>query len=117
MVVADGASDSRYSDGFTHQCRCAGGLASLQEMFAGADFDELVITTRQPGRDGHWYANFGNATYHPRHAGKFQLYSDGGTMFAINVKTGKLRTILAEPDGGVRAPQGIVHFGHLQTGP
>jgi len=80
-------------------------LASLQEMFADADFDEIVFTTRQPGRDGHWYANFGYATYHPRQTGKFQLYSDGGAMYALNVKTGKLRTILAEPDGGVRDPQ------------
>ena len=80
-------------------------LASLQELFAGADFDEIVFTTRQPGRDGHWYANFGYATYHPRQAGKYQLYSDGGAMYALNVKTGRLRTILAEPDGGVRDPQ------------
>jgi len=80
-------------------------IASFQEMFAGADFDEIVFTTREPGRDGHWYANFGYATYHPRYAGKFQLYSDGGAMFALNVKTGKRRTLLAEPDGGVRDPQ------------
>ncbi len=80
-------------------------LASLQEMFADADFDEIVFTARQPGRDGHWYANFGYATYRPGHAGKLQLFSDGGTMFALNVKTGNVRTILAEPDGGVRDPQ------------
>jgi len=80
-------------------------LASLQEMFAGADFDEIVFTTRQPGRDGHWYANFGYATYRPGHPGKFQLYSDGGAMHALNLKTGKVRTLLAEPDGGVRDPQ------------
>jgi hypothetical protein len=57
-------------------------MASFQELFADADFDEIVFTTRQPGRDGHWYANFGYATYHPSHPGKLQLYSDGGKMHA-----------------------------------
>jgi len=32
--------------------------SSLQEMFAGADFDEIIFAIRQNGKDPHWYANF-----------------------------------------------------------
>jgi hypothetical protein len=34
------------------------GLVRLRERFANCDFEEILFATRQPGKDGHWYANF-----------------------------------------------------------
>ncbi len=64
-------------------------------------FNEIVFTTRQPGRDGHWYANFSHRCEDPKRI----LYGDGGSLRALNVKTSKVRTLLDDPKGGVRDPQ------------
>ena len=78
-------------------------LDQLKARLAKCDFEEIVFATRQPGKDGHWYANFSYAT---RHGMTPQtLYGDGGKMLALNVKTGKVRTLLDDPKGGVRDPQ------------
>ncbi|MBL7219521.1 MAG: PD40 domain-containing protein [Phycisphaerae bacterium] len=73
----------------------------LSERIGALGFDEIVFTIRQPGRDGHWYANFSHRCEDPNRI----LYGDGGGMFALNVKTSRLRTLLNDPKGGVRDPQ------------
>ena len=79
-------------------CADAGAAEKRIDQFG---FDEIVFTVRQPGRDGHWYANFS----HRCESTSRILYGDGGGMYAMNVKTSKLRTLLADPKGGVRDPQ------------
>ncbi len=75
--------------------------AAPQDRLAGMDFDEIVFAVRQPGRDGHWYANFSHHCEDPKRV----LYGDGGRLAALNVKTGATRTLLGDPKGGVRDPQ------------
>jgi len=77
---------------------------SLNQRLAGLGFDEIVFAVRQPGRDGHWYANFSHRCEDPDKI----LYGDGGQLLALNVKTGDVRTLLNDPKGGVRDPQ--VHY-------
>jgi len=84
----------------------AGNSAMLARALAGpmADVEEIVFAARGPGRDGHWYANFG---HHSTSADRM-LYREGGQLCALNLRTGKLRVLLNDPRGGVRDPQ--VHY-------
>lgn len=67
---------------------------------------QIVFAARQVVRE-HWYANIGY------YASKFEypdfrtqtLYRDGGKLYRLDVKSGKLATLLADPRGGVRDPQ------------
>ncbi|MHC4248700.1 MAG: TolB family protein, partial [Planctomycetota bacterium] len=79
-------------------------LATLAEMIEGLGFGEIVFSVRQDGKDGHWYANFSNWSSNP----KRYLYSDGGRLCRLDLKTGEAKTILDAPGGGVRDPQ--VHY-------
>ncbi len=75
-------------------------LARIQE----SDVEEIVFAVRQPGKDGHWYANFGYWSFEPGSP----LYGDGGRLCRLNLRTGKLTALLDDPKGGVRDPQ--VHY-------
>jgi len=96
---------------------CALGLASIVEAvpadepllaraLAGpmAGVDEIVFAVRQPGKDGHWYANFGYYAPDDRRT----TYGDGGRLCRLNLRTGKLTVLVDDPRGGVRDPQ--VHY-------
>ena len=84
----------------------AGNSAMLARALGGpmADVEEIVFAARGPGRDGHWYANFG---HHVSNADRM-LYREGGQLCALNLRTGKLRVLLNDPLGGMRDPQ--VHY-------
>jgi len=73
----------------------------LQQQIGDLDFDEIVFAIRQPGKDGHWYANFSHRCEHPSR----RLYGDGGRLCTLKIKGGNLRTLLDDPKGGVRDPQ------------
>jgi len=66
-----------------------------------ADVDEIVFAVRAPGRDGHWYANFG---YWASNEQQMMYGSGGGQLCALNLRTGALRVLLDDPEGGVRDP-------------
>ncbi len=66
--------------------------------------DDVVFAVRQPGKDGHWYANFGYWSFQPEE----KLYGDGGRLCRLNLKTGRLKVLLDDPQGGVRDPH--VHY-------
>ncbi|HPD15851.1 MAG TPA: polysaccharide lyase family protein [Planctomycetota bacterium] len=66
--------------------------------------EEIVFAVRQRGRDGHWYANFGYYAANDRHV----LYGPGGRLCRLNLRTGELKVLLDDPQGGVRDPQ--VHY-------
>jgi len=70
-----------------------------------SDVEEIVFAVRAPGRDGHWYANFG---YWASNEQQMMYGEDGGQLCALNLRTGAVRTILDDPRGGVRDPH--VHY-------
>ncbi|QNN20749.1 hypothetical protein HED60_00200 [Planctomycetales bacterium ZRK34] len=87
----------------------------LQRMLNGPmkHFDEIVFAVRVPGRD-HWYVTFGNysCTYGPPKERAFKEqdgvlwgYGEGGRLCKMNLRTGKIVTLLDDPKGGVRDPQ------------
>jgi len=80
----------------------------LDEALRGpmAGVEEIIFAVRAPGRDGHWYANFG---YWATNENQMMYGPDGGRLCALNLRTGKLRIVLDDPGGTVRDPQ--VHYG------
>jgi len=66
--------------------------------------EEIVFAVRQRGKDGHWYANFSYYSYDDA----VPLYGNGGKLCVKNFKTGLVRTIVDDPEGGVRDP--VVHY-------
>ncbi len=82
-------------------------LAWLLAAAAGAEVpgvDEIVFAVRQPGKDNHYYANFGYWSEDPAR----KLYGPGGQLCRLDLNTGKLTVLLDDPDGGVRDPE--VHY-------
>ena len=64
--------------------------------------DRVVFTVRDPGRDVHWYANFGYWCSDPER----KMYCPGGSRMAVlNMRTGKVADLLEDPDGAFRDPQ------------
>jgi hypothetical protein len=63
--------------------------------------DEVVFAVRPPGRDGHWYANFGYYAPDPRQ----HTWSPGGKLCCLDLRSGKVTTLLEDAKGGVRNPQ------------
>ncbi len=66
-----------------------------------AKVDEIVFAVRSFGNDGHWYANFG---YWASDSRRMMYGKGGGGLRKINVRTGKVSTILDPGDGSVRDP-------------
>jgi hypothetical protein len=66
--------------------------------------DEIVFAARALGQDGHWYANFGYYAEDPQR----KAYTEGGKLYRLNLRTGKLTALLADAKGGMRDPQ--VHY-------
>lgn len=85
-----------------HREREAAGdmLAQLKE----AGVEEIVFALRQPGKDGHWYANF---SYYADDENRL-TYGNGGKLVRMNVFTGRIQTLLEDPLGAVRDP--VVHY-------
>lgn len=78
--------------------------------------DEIIFAQRVSGRD-HWYGNFGHycetdSPYTNRALIKSDdmryAFGHGGRLCRYHVRTGKLRVLLDDPEGGVRDPQ--VHY-------
>ncbi len=71
---------------------------------AACGVDEIVFALRQPGKDGHWYANFG---YYSDDENRL-AYGNGGKLCRLHLATGRMTTILEDPQGAVRDP--VVHY-------
>jgi len=80
--------------------------ALLDEALAGPmrGVEDIVFAVRQPGRDGHWYANFGYYAADERSL----LYGPGGRLCRLNLRSGQVSVLLDDPKGGIRDPQ--VHY-------
>ena len=63
---------------------------------------EIVFAARGVNpSDGHWYANFGYYSHDPER----KAYVEGTKLYLLNLRTRELKTLLADPRGGVRDPQ------------
>ena len=67
--------------------------------------EEIVFAVRSPGRDGHWYANFG---YWTDDVGRMMCGAGGGRLCKLNLRSGQVTTLLDDPRGAVRDPH--VHY-------
>ncbi|MBQ9873536.1 MAG: hypothetical protein IJM30_03645 [Thermoguttaceae bacterium] len=68
--------------------------------------EEVVFAVRKPATDPHWYANFG---YYADNSCRYPFpMGSGGGLYAYNVKTKQIRTIIEDPKGNFRDPQ--VHY-------
>lgn len=76
-------------------------VGALNEL---KDVGEIIFAVREPGKNGHYYVNFGNWCGNPN---KWE-YGRGGRLCRLDVRTGKLTTLIDDPQGGVRDPQ--VHY-------
>ena len=76
----------------------------LVQALNNAGVQEIVFALRQPGKDGHWYANF---DYYADSEAR-TTYGDGGKLCRLNVATGQLNVLLEDAQGAVRDP--VVHY-------
>ncbi|MCP4376367.1 MAG: hypothetical protein GY794_09360 [bacterium] len=65
---------------------------------------DIIFAVRQVDGDGHWYANFSYWSNNP----KRKMYHPGGRLCRMNLKTGKVTSLINDPKGGVRDPN--VHY-------
>jgi len=65
--------------------------------------EELIFVTRGVGGDDHWYANFGR--YAPDRLRDIPLITKGARLSALDVRSGAVRTLLDDREGGIRDPQ------------
>ena len=65
------------------------------------EVEEIVFAVRQPGKDRHWYANFGYFAFDPER----KAYGQGGRLCRLNLRTGRVTVLLDDPPGGIRDPQ------------
>ena len=88
--------------------------AALDGPMTGCD--EIVFAQRVSGRD-HWYGNFGHyAENDSPYTGAALIKKDdiryafgkGGRLCRLNLRSGELRVLLDDPDGGIRDPN--VHY-------
>jgi len=75
----------------------------LLERLAKEGVEEILFALRQPGKDGHWYANF---SYYADDENRL-TYGNGGKLCRLHLASGRLTTLLEDPEGGVRDP--VVH--------
>ena len=66
---------------------------------------EIIFAVRQPGVDGHWYANFG---YYAADVNNKCYRAGGGRLCRLNLATGEVTVLFEDPQGSVRDPQ--VHY-------
>lgn len=97
-------------DGFSFLKAAENAEASSADVMAGylegplRDVDEIIFTCRQPGKDGHYYANFG---YYSTNSESY-IYGAMGRLCKYNIKNKKLSILLEDLKGGIRDPQ--VHY-------
>ena len=77
---------------------------AMSQQLAEYGVEEIIFALRQPGKDGHWYANFG---YFAEDETRL-TYGDGGRLCRMHLPTGEITVLLDDPQGGVRDP--AVHY-------
>ena len=78
--------------------------ATYSEILSSYGVKEIVFVERKFHKDPHWYANFGY------YAGSVdqKVYADGAKLLVFDIMTGKVRSLIDDPKGGIRDPK--VHY-------
>ncbi|HID78096.1 MAG TPA: hypothetical protein EYP56_19145 [Planctomycetaceae bacterium] len=76
----------------------------LLDRLAQCGVRQIVFALRQPGKDGHWYANF---SYYADDENRI-TYGDGGKLCILDLGTGEVTALVEDPRGGVRDP--VVYY-------
>ncbi len=79
-------------------------MAPVLKQLGEQGIGEIVFALRQPGKDGHWYANFG---YYAEDENRL-TYGPGGKLCRMKLDTGDVTVLLDDPQGAVRDP--VVHY-------
>lgn len=66
-----------------------------------AGIEGIIFAIRQPGKDPHYYANFGCFAFDPER----KAYGQGGQLCRLDLSTGRLTVLLDDSSSGVRDPQ------------
>jgi len=74
------------------------------ERCRAAGLREILFAAREPGPDGHWYANFSYYAEGERRV----AYRNHGRLAALDLETGRVRMLLEDPEGTIRDP--AVHY-------
>ena len=78
---------------------------SAAQLLLAQGLREVVFATRTPGRDWHWYANFGYKCSDPSE----KYYSaGGGGLWRLRLADNAVTALVDDPDGAVRDP--VVHY-------
>ncbi len=78
--------------------------ADAPVLAALRDIGEIIFAVREPGKNGHYYVNFGNWCGNQN---KWE-YGRGGRLCRLDVRSGAIKILIDDPPGGVRDPQ--VHY-------
>lgn len=78
--------------------------AMALERCRAAGIREVVFAAREPGPDGHWYANF---SYYADSEQRV-AYRPHGRLAVLDLQTGQRRMLLEDPQGTIRDP--AVHY-------
>ncbi len=77
---------------------------ALAGTFQRYGVEEIVFAVRQPGKDGHWYANFSHYAEDEQEL----TYGSGGKLCRLNVRSGEVVALVDDPQGAIRDP--VVHY-------
>lgn len=84
----------------------------LERAIKAMGTEEVIICTRGEGRDYHWYANFGKLVHAKTGSANVdycfnqEVFSrKGGKLFIYNLRTGKYKLLIDDPEGCVRDAQ------------
>ena len=89
---------------FAEDCAAAEVPRPLSLRVTNLGVREIVFALRQPGKDEHWYANFG---YYADDESRL-TYGNGGRLCRLQLATRAVTTILEDKQGGIRDP--VVHY-------
>ena len=101
---AQALAEARRTTVELHKQEAADAARRLARAVDDCGAREIVFAVRQPGKDGHWYANFG---YYAADENKL-AYGNGGRLCRLDLRTGAVRSILEDKEGAVRDP--VVHY-------
>ncbi len=91
LAAVRAAREQRLRETVLERCRAAG-------------IRQIVFAAREPGPDGHWYANF---SYYAESEQRV-AYRPHGRLAVLDLETGRVHMLIEDPEGTIRDP--AVHY-------